>query len=81
MNHPGECRVANFGDSSNTQRTAANTVDQRRAVWVPPHRDYFDNGPTERALDELLSPLRIDRVLITVPEAGKAETTVLRTRR
>jgi uncharacterized protein YecE (DUF72 family) len=27
------------------------------------HRDYFDNGPIERALDELLSRLHIDRVL------------------
>lgn len=27
------------------------------------HRDYFDNGPIERTLDELLSRLQIDRVL------------------
>lgn len=27
------------------------------------HRDYFDNGPIERALDELLNRLHIDRVL------------------
>lgn len=27
------------------------------------HRDYFDNGPAERALDELLRRLHIDRVL------------------
>lgn len=27
------------------------------------HRDYFDNGPIERSLDELLGRLKIDRVL------------------
>lgn len=27
------------------------------------HRDYFDNGPIERSLDDLLSRLHIDRVL------------------
>ncbi len=44
------------------------------------HRDYFDNGPTERALDELLSRLHIDRVLFdsralfSAPPTTDAET-------
>lgn len=44
------------------------------------HRDYFDNGPTERALDELLSRHQIDRVLFdsralfSAPPTTESET-------
>lgn len=44
------------------------------------HRDYFDNGPIERTLDELLSRLHVDRVLFdsralfSKPPTTKSET-------
>ncbi len=44
------------------------------------HRDYFNNGPMERSLDELLSRLHIDRVLFdsralfSAPPTTESET-------